>query len=130
MAQQYFVELGGAHYELRYRMDDREWIESQFTRPDGTPGGLGSLLNGHLARGGSLAVQAVIIAGGLRHLNNKRLTAEKIKEHIFEHSKNGGASEILTPAFKAVLASGVLGVVVEDEKEADEGEGKAETPEA
>ena len=120
MPKQYFVELGGAHYELRYRVEDREWVEDQFPRPDGTPNGLGALVNGHIVRGGAIGVQSVVIAGGLRHLNNKRLTADKIKEHIFEASKNGGASEILTPLFKCILASGVLGTIVEDKDDAAE----------
>lgn len=120
----YKVELGGRSWSLKYTLDDREEIESAFPKPDGTPGSMGQLVRDHLIGAGAFKVLNLILWAGMRH-EEPKLTADKVKTWL---SKATEFTTIRRTTWKAVLASGVLGSVI-DEPEEEPDAGKVESPE-
>jgi hypothetical protein len=110
----YSVKFAGEDRPLRFRLEDREWVEEQFPRADGTPGSLNQLVAGHLGVvGGSLKVQATITAAGLRHLG-KEWTVDKVKAEIADLIASGGDVRLMvSEVLKAMCADGVLGRVID-----------------
>lgn len=125
----YSVTLDGKACALHYTIDDREEVEGMFPRPDGTPGNFPAMVRENLIAGGSFRMQCVLVWAGVRHLG-KQWTYEKVHAAMEKATRNGGVKEILEPAFKCILAEGVLGNVVvpkepTTENEAAGDEGKA-----
>lgn len=112
----YSVTLDGKVCVLKYTMDDRELVEATFPRPDGTPGSMGSMARENLIQSGSFKVQTMLVWTGVRHLG-KSWTFDRVRESMGKATQNGGMGEILQPALKAILASGVLGRIVEEAPE-------------
>lgn len=112
------VTLGGKVYALEYTVDDREEIEDTYKRPDGTPCAMGQLVRDNLVTTGSFRVQATLVWIGVRQ---HKVTYAKVRDAMAAATKNGGLGEILQPVRTAILASGVLGRVIEmPEPEAEE----------
>lgn len=109
------VTLDGKSCVLKYGPDERETIEALFPR-DGMPGSMGELVRLNLLNPGSLRVQTALVWVGVRHLG-KTWTNERVRGALVKAMQNGGVSEILTPTLDEILASGVLGKVVEAEAE-------------
>ena len=126
--KEYHVYMDGHQLVLRYTLAEREWIEDQFKRPDGTPGSLGALVQGHLLGAGSVVVQATLVAAGLRHYKGNKWDVDKVKAEFAKATlSEDGVKSLNTAAFKAILTSGVCGRVVEDPDEAEGKEQEAET---
>lgn len=126
MSKSYSVDIDGKAYTLKYGIDDRETVEATFPRPDGTPGSLGAMVRGNLIEAGSFKLQTTIIWAGLRH-NGKACTYDKVRDAMVKASQNGGIGALLEPVRNAILASGVLGRIVDPEPEPEDEEGKAPT---
>lgn len=109
------VKLDGKEVTLKYGPDDRELIEATFPRPDGTPGSMGAMVRGNLIETGSLRVQSTLVWLGVRH-QGKAWTYERVREALIKATQNGGLGTILTPTLAGILASGVLGRIVEDKE--------------
>lgn len=112
----YSVTLGGETLDLKYRVGDRELVEDMFPRDDGSPGSFGGLMNAHLIRnGGAFKVQVAFLWAGLNHLGSK-WNIEKIREAFGKQIVTGeGLRDINTAMVKAILASGVLGTIIEED---------------
>lgn len=114
----YYTTIGGKRRLLRFTLDDREWLEEQFRRPDGTPGSLWDLL-----KAGSIKVTVALLFAALKH--DERVTLEQTKAWLAAHLSAGGKlSEIMEPVGECVFASGVLGITIEKKPlppEEDEG---------
>ena len=128
MAKTYYVHLGGQARALKYTLADREWVESQFPRADGTPASLGALVRSHLVDAGSIKVQSTILAAGLRHLGDE-WTPDRVRTELGKEDAltKGILKSYLVPAFHSILASGVMGTIIEN-PEGEDVEGKAATP--
>lgn len=127
MAKTFTITLGGEALALRYKLEDREAVEALFPNSDGTPGNLLNLVRGHLERSGSIRVQIAILWGGLRHLG-KQWTIELVAAAVQAHIEAGGLAndDLFGVAYKAILAHGALGRVIDVDAE----EGKAQAPAA
>ncbi len=127
LSGKYKVHLGGRDRGLRYTWKDMDQLEKMFPRPDGTPGDLTSLIQGHLIESGSFSVRSTLLWKGLHTVNNK-ITLAKVQEWLEKHVKEGSALKVIyIPTLNAFAESGVLGQVIEDAfgQEVDEGEDEA-----
>ena len=116
LSGKYKVYLGDRSRGLRYTYKDRVQLEEMFPRPDGTPGNLTSLIEGHLVNpgGGSFRVQSTLLWKGLHCVNNK-ISLLKVQEWLEKHVKeNGDLATIYRPVINAFFSSGVLGKVIDD----------------
>lgn len=127
----YHITLGGNSLELKYRLEDREVIEDMFERSGGNPGSMGTLIADHLVKnGGAFRPQVSLIWAGLRHLGDA-WPLVKVREEYGKVMMAGTEKSkeeiraIKAEAFKAILASGILGIAIEDDEE-----GKAPAPAA
>lgn len=119
--KEYVVKLGGRDCRLLYTLDEREELEQMFPRADGTPGSLGALVQGHMLGAGSFRVQVAIVWAGVRHLG-KKYAIDYVRECMAKATKEDGLLAITRPAWRSILASGVLGRVVEESEPEPEGD--------
>lgn len=120
--KKYSVTLGAESLDLKYRISDREAVEDMFPRADGSPGSFGGLMNAHLIRnGGAFKVQSAFLWAGLNYIGSK-WTQEKVHDEFAKQITTGeGLRDINTAMVKAILASGVLGQVIQDDAEDEPG---------
>jgi len=131
--KEFSANLGGKKRIFKYTMRERSRIEEQFGK------GLMELVKSDLipndeagvpTGGGRLKVQVALIHAGIRH-GGKAVTLERVNEWLEQYVAHGGiVQEIYAQCALAIMSSGALGFVYEqddeEEEDAGDGEGKAE----
>lgn len=131
--KEFTVKLGGKDLVLKYTRQERRELEARYKK------GLREIIledvypldsKNEPTGGGKLESQIAFLYFGLRHgdFGKKKLTESKVDEWVADAVENHGGHMLiyLTEAFRACMASGVLGYVIQT-SEVEEEEGK-ETP--